>query len=151
MQQSRAPDKPKTIRNRQWVWAARYGLVFLFMLTFSVFSAEEPTPAADFEYTQAQLVDQNLGMAHDELIMLLVSLAVIVQIIASFQNIRQLPFRSLLLAAFGAVVLSAFCTVAESFVLPEILNYVEHLSFAAASILLAVWCGRVFVFTKGDR
>ena len=97
--------------------------------------------ASDTEYTQKDLLGQRLGEAHDELTMLIISLVVVVQVIATFKFLRWLPYRPLILCSFGAVTLSAFCTVAESVVFPEVLNYIEHLLFMAASILLAVWCG----------
>lgn len=97
--------------------------------------------ASDTEYTQKELSGQRLGEAHDELTMLIISLVVVIQVVATFKFLRWLPYRSLILCSFGAVALSAFCTVAESVVFPEVLNYIEHLSFMAASILLAVWCG----------
>ena len=104
----------------------------------------------DFEYTQAQLLEEKLGLAHDELIMLIVSLVVVIQIVASFKFLQWLPQRLLLLCSFGLVTLSAFCTVAESILFPEVLNYIEHLSFMAASILLAVWCWCVFGSKKQE-
>jgi hypothetical protein len=76
--------------------------------------------------------------------MLAISLIVVIQIVASFKFIKRLPYMSLLLCSFGGVALSAFFTVAEGLVFSEILNYLEHLSFMVAAILLAVWCGLVF-------
>jgi hypothetical protein len=102
----------------------------------------------EFEYTQAQLLEETLGVAHDELIMLIISLVVVIQIIAGFRFLRWLRFRVLLLCSFAFLLLSAFCTVAESLFLPEVLNYIEHLSFMISAILLAVWCWYVFANKK---
>jgi hypothetical protein len=107
-------------------------------------------PESDFEYTQGQLLDETLGVAHDELIMLIISLAVVIQIVANFNFLKRLPGCSLILSSFALVALSAFCTVAESLVFPEVLNYIEHLSFMTASILLAIWCWHVFGFKKQE-
>jgi hypothetical protein len=75
---------------------------------------------------------------------------VVVQIATNFSFLKRLPRRSLILCSFGLVALSAFCTVAESLVFPEVLNYVEHLSFMAAAILLAAWCWCVFGSKKRE-
>jgi hypothetical protein len=107
-------------------------------------------PESGFEYTQAQLLEETLGVAHDELIMLIISLAVVIQIVANFNFLKRLPGSSLILSSFALVALSAFCTVAESLVFPEVLNYIEHLSFMTASILLAIWCWHVFGSKKQE-
>lgn len=104
----------------------------------------------DFEYTQSQLLEEMLGVAHDELIMLIISLVVVIQVVANFKLLKQFPRMPLLLWSFGLVVLSAICTVVESLFWVEVLNYIEHLSFMAASILLAVWCWRVFGSEKQE-
>ena len=101
-------------------------------------------PESDYEYTQGQLLDETIGMAHDELIMLIISLVVLVQIVANYRFLQRLPWRSLILWSFALLALSAFCTVAESLVFEEVLNYIEHVSSMTAAILLAIWCWCVF-------
>ena len=101
-------------------------------------------PESDFEYTQGQLLDEALGVAHDELIMLIISLIVIIMIAINFRLLRRIPNCFLLICSFVLVTFSATFTVAEGLVFPEVLNYLEHLSFMAATILFAVWCWCVF-------
>ena len=108
-------------------------------------------PAAGREYTQAQLLEETLGVAHDELIMLIISLVVVIQIAANFNFIRQLPHRFFLVCSFCGVALSAFFTVAEGFIFTEVFNYFEHLSFMTSAILLAVWCMLVFNSEKREE
>jgi hypothetical protein len=107
-------------------------------------------PESDYEYTQGQLLDETLGMAHDELIMLIISLIVVIQVVANFQLLRRVPNHLLLLGSFALVAFSTFCTVVEGLVFPEVLNYLEHLSFMSAMILLAVWSGCVFGSKKRE-
>ena len=138
------------------------GWVMLFCVLVPAWCPAEtsrniPIPPSDdqslqlgYAYTQAQLLDETLGVEHDELIMLVISLVVAIQIAVSFKFVKRFPFKSLLLCSFGAVALSAFFTVAESFVFTEVFNYLEHLSFMAASILSAVWCWCVFVSKKQE-
>jgi hypothetical protein len=107
-------------------------------------------PESDYEYTQAQLLDKTLGVAHDEMIMLIISLIVLVKVVDNFQLLRRIPNHLLLLGSFALVTFSTFCTVVEGLVFPEVLNYLEHLSFMSATILLAVWSGCVFGFKKRE-
>jgi hypothetical protein len=83
-------------------------------------------------------------MTHDEVLMLIISGAVIVEVAATFSYLRRIPRVSLLVGSFAALFLSSFFTVAEGFVWPGLLNAFEHLSMMAAAILLALWCGFVF-------
>jgi len=106
----------------------------------STFPEKDPATSSA-EYTQMQLGEDMLHEAHDELIMLIIALVVVIQVTASYKFFRWLPNRLLLICSFGGVALSAFCTVVEGFVFQEVLNYVEHLSFMTAAILIAVWCG----------
>lgn len=78
------------------------------------------------------------------MIMLIVSLVVLIEIVVSFNLIRLIPHKWILLCSFGLFVLAAVCTVAEGFVFKHMLNYVEHLSVAGSAILLAVWCSLMF-------
>ena len=142
-------DQQDTTRRRPWLLGGVIGLCLLLMGILMVAGAWV-LPESDFEYTQAQLLEETLGVAHDELIMLIISLAVVIQVAANFNFLKRLPGSYLILSSFALVALSAFCTVAESLVFPEVLNYIEHLSFMTASILLAIWCWRVFGFKKQE-
>jgi di/tricarboxylate transporter len=112
--------------------------------------ASGQNPASDMEYTQAQLLDEALGMSHDELIMLMVSVVVVIQIVTNFNFLKRLPRWPVLLCSFGMVAMSAFFTVAEGFFFPELLNVAEHLLFMGATVLLAVWCWFVFGSAKQE-
>lgn len=150
MSRSGRTDKPLIPARQQLVgWGLGVCVILLIMFAARPLIAQEEV-SSTFEYTQLQLSDEQLGVAHDELIMLIISLIVVVQICASYKFLKSLPFKRLLLGSFVAVCLSAFFTVAEGFVLSEVLNYLEHLSFMTAAILIALWCGRVFGFNKQE-
>lgn len=140
-------DQQDTTRQRPWLLGGVIALCVLLMAVLMVAGAMV-TPESDYEYTQAQLLDKTLGVAHDELIMLIISLIVVVQVVANFQLLRRVPNPLLLLGSFALVAFSTFCTVVEGLVFSEALNYLEHLSFMSATILLAVWSGCVFGFKK---
>lgn len=99
-------------------------------------------------YTQAGLKEE-AHITHDEMVMMIISLIVAVMIAANFDLLLRIPHGSLILSSFILVALSSIFTVAESFVWPETLNYLEHLCFMAAAIIFAVWCMCVFCFKRG--
>ena len=142
-------DQHDTTRRRPWLLGGVIVLCVLLMLALMVAGAMV-VPESDYEYTQGQLLDETLGMAHDELIMLIISLIVVIQVVANFQLLRRVPNHLLLLGSFALVAFSTFCTVVEGLVFPEVLNYLEHLSFMSAMILLAVWSGCVFGSKKRE-
>ena len=138
-------------RRRQWLLGGLVCFCILLVTTLIVLGLLfQENPASDVEYTQSQLSEDTLGVANDELIMLIISLIVVIQIATSFKFLRRLPNRLLLLCSFVTVAFSAFFTVAESLVFPEVLNFLEHLSFMTAAILLAIWCRQVFCFNKQE-
>ena len=142
-------DQHDTTRRRPWLLGGVIGLCVLLIGALMMAGAMV-IPESDYEYTQGQLLDETLGMAHDELIMLIISLIVVIQVVANFQLLRRVPNHLLLLGSFALVAFSSFCTVVEGLVFPEVLNYLEHLSFMSAMILLAVWSGCVFGSKKRE-
>ena len=91
-----------------------------------------------------------LSMTHDEVLMLIISGAVIVEVISTFSYLRTIPHLSLLLGSFASIVLASAFTVAEGFVWPDQLNVLEHLSVMAGAVLLALWSALVFGSRKPE-
>ena len=83
-------------------------------------------------------------MTHDEVLMLIISGAVIVEIIATFGYLKRVPHPFILLGSFAGLVLGSFFTVAEGLLWNSLLNFLEHLSMMTGAILFALWCGLVF-------
>ena len=144
-------NKHDSIHHRPWLFGGVISFCVLAVVTlFAATLLAGGDTTSDPGYTQAQLLEETLGVAHDELIMLIISLVVVIQIAASFKFLRRLPNRFLLLCSFGGVAFSAFFTVAESLFFSEVLNYLEHLSFMTATVLLAIWCWQVFGSKKQE-
>ena len=151
-------------RYRESLFCLRWlaGWIILYCLLFpawcpaeiqagnSVGDGEHPSLQTDFKYTQEQLLKETLGVAHDELIMLIISLVVVIQIIVSFKFLQWLPHRIYIFCSFGFFLFSSICTVAEGFFLAETLNVLEHLSFMVSAVLLTVWCWYVFGAKKQE-
>lgn len=83
-------------------------------------------------------------MTHDEVLMLIISGAVIVEIVATFGYLKRIPHPFLLLGSFGSLVVGCIATVTEGFIWAGPLNVLEHLAMMAAAVLFALWCGLVF-------
>ncbi len=144
-------NKHDSIHHRPWLFGGVISFCVLAVVTlFAATLLAGGDTTSDPGYTQAQLLEETLGVAHDELIMLIISLVVVIQVAANFNFLKRLPGSPLIFCSFGLVVLSAFCTVAETLLFPEVLNYVEHLSFMTAAILMAVWCWWVFDSKKQE-
>ncbi|MDH4203130.1 MAG: hypothetical protein OEV87_09565 [Phycisphaerae bacterium] len=145
MPHSNPKDQHDRTLRRPWLLGGVVFLCILVLITVIVaIVMNRHKFVGDFEYTQAQLLEETLGVNNDELIMLIISLVVVVQIAASIKFLRWIPNRFLVLSGFACVALSAFCTVVESLFsgqTAEALNYVEHIAFMIASVLMAVWCG----------
>ena len=90
-------------------------------------------------------------MTEDEVLMLIISAAVIVEIVATFGYLRRIPHPFLILGSFAAFVLGSLFTVAEGFFWAASFNVLEHLSVMTGAILLALWCGLVFRPRRQER
>lgn len=75
----------------------------------------------------------------NELLTLLIGLGALTFLLANYRSLGRVPRRGWLLAGFGAALAGWVLTVAEGFVLPQIVNALEHLAYATSSGLLAIW------------
>jgi magnesium-transporting ATPase (P-type) len=136
------PDQA-VLRQHLTRWVVWLCVLVAAVFVMSVyFKAYASAPEADAARTVAP--GGELKIEHDEVIMLMISLVVLIEIVVSFNLIRLIPHRGILLCGFVLFVLAAVCTVAEGFVFNRALNYTEHLSLTGSAILLAVWCSRMF-------
>ena len=137
------PSLSRCLRPAVW-------MVLIFILFPSRCPAQTGSTAfvssvsADESYTQARMLEQLLGVPHDELIMLLISLAVVIQIAVNFRFLQWIQHRGLLFCSFGFLLLSVVCTVLGGIFVSETLTYLEHLLFMSSAIFLAAWCWCVF-------
>ena len=89
-------------------------------------------------------------MTHDELLMLIIAFAVIIEIVATFRYLRRIPHAGILMGSFAALVLGCLFTVTEGFVWTGLFNVLEHLSMMFGAVLLALWCGLAFRPSKRE-
>ena len=131
-------DKP-VLRQHLTRWVVWFCLLVSVVFVMSVYVQ------ADASASQASAAGPGpLKIEKDEVIMLMVSLVVLIEIVVSFNYIRLIPHKDVLVCSFVLFVLASVFTVAEGFVFGRVLNYAEHLSLAGSAILLAVWCALMF-------
>ncbi len=78
-----------------------------------------------------------------EIISLLLLVGVLLFALYQRNGLNELPARWLLLMSFVALLFGRVFTIAEGFFLGELFNALEHVCYAASSLLLLWWCARV--------
>jgi len=80
----------------------------------------------------------------NEVVMLLLGVGVLTFILGNRSRLKQLTASKILIVAFYLLLAGWVLTVLEGFFWEGILNFVEHLCTAVSSVLVAVWCWKVF-------
>ncbi len=80
----------------------------------------------------------------NEIVMLLIGVGVLIFILGSRPRLKGLPASNILFAGFYVLLASWTLTVLEGFFWESFLNYIDHGCYAVGSILVAVWCWKVF-------
>ena len=86
----------------------------------------------------------------NEVIMLLMAIGVLIFILVNRRLIMRIRAARVLIAAFCVLLAAYVLTVLEGFFLEnlqpwgDLLNFLEHLCYTASSVLIALWCLRVF-------
>jgi uncharacterized membrane protein YvlD (DUF360 family) len=80
----------------------------------------------------------------NEIVMLLIGVGVLIFILGSRPRLKSLPASNILIAGFFMLLVSWIVTVLEGFFWESFLNYIDHGCYAVGSVLMAVWCWKVF-------
>jgi len=80
----------------------------------------------------------------NEIVMLLIGVGVLIFILGSRPRLKSLPSSNILIAGFCMMLGSWIVTVLEGFFWEPFLNYIDHGCYAVGSVLVAVWCYKVF-------
>jgi hypothetical protein len=76
----------------------------------------------------------------NEIVMVILGSGTLIFISLYYNHVKRIPFSRLLLCSFCFLCAGWFATVLEGVFLGDLLNLLEHLSYATSSILLAAWC-----------
>jgi MFS superfamily sulfate permease-like transporter len=92
--------------------------------------------------------NEDIGMGYEifenEIVMLLIGVGVLIFILGSRSRLKRLPASNILIVGFYILLAGWVLTVLEGFFWEGVLNYLEHLCNAVSSVLVAVWCWKVF-------
>jgi len=82
----------------------------------------------------------------NEIIMLLLGIGCMIFILVNKQKVKRIPLAKLLIAGFYVLLAGYVLTILEGLFWKDFLNVLEHICYTASSILMAVWCWKLFVF-----
>ena len=84
-------------------------------------------------------------MFHEnEIVMLLLGVGVLILLLANRIRLKRVPASKILIAGFYILLAGWAMTVLEGFFWEDLLNYLEHICYAASSLLVVIWCWKVF-------
>ncbi len=83
-------------------------------------------------------------MQENEVVMLLMAIGVLIFILFNRRQIMRIEAAGLLVTAFCILLVGYVFTVLEGFFLSALLNFLEHACYAGSSVLIALWCMKVF-------
>jgi len=87
----------------------------------------------------------------NEIIMLLLGIGCMIFILINKQKVKRIPVAEILIAGFYVLLAGWVLTILEGLFWKDLLNVLEHICYASSSILLAVWCWKVFAYKKDDK
>jgi hypothetical protein len=87
----------------------------------------------------------------NEIIMFVLGLGVFIFILANYSRLKRIPSIRLLITGYCLFLAGWSLTILETFYWPTVLNYLEHISYAAGAIIMAVWSWKVFAGPKESR
>jgi hypothetical protein len=86
----------------------------------------------------------------NELIHLLLGLGILAFIFANRLRLKRIPASGILLAAYCVLLAGWILTVLEGFFLGGVLNLLEHACYAISSVLIFIWCWKVFARKQNE-
>jgi hypothetical protein len=85
----------------------------------------------------------------NEIVVLFLGIGVLIFMLGNRQKVKSIPASKLLITCFYTFLAGWVLTVAEGFIWQDFLNILEHLCYAASSVLMAFWCLKIF--TRGEN
>ena len=85
----------------------------------------------------------------NEIIMLLLGIGCMIFILVNKQKVKRIPAAKILFAAFYVLLVGYVLTIFEGLFWKDFLNVLEHSCYTASSVLVAVWCWKIFSYKQG--
>lgn len=84
-------------------------------------------------------------MIHEnEVLVLLLGMGVLAFILSNCSRLKYIQASKVLIAGFYVLLVGWILTILEGFFWQEYTNIFEHMCYAASSILICTWCGKIF-------
>ena len=83
-------------------------------------------------------------MQENEVVAFVLGVGVLIFGCAHYSRLKLLPKFGILIGAFLVTLAGSLLTNIESFFWNDLFQVLEHVCYAGTSILLAVWCWKVF-------
>jgi hypothetical protein len=80
----------------------------------------------------------------NEMIMLLLGIGCMIFILVNRQKVKRIPVAKTLIAGFYVLLAGYVFTIFEGLLWKGFLNVLEHICYTASSILVTVWCWKIF-------
>lgn len=80
----------------------------------------------------------------NEIVSLLLGIGCFAFILTNRSKIKQIPESKTLVASFYILIAGNVLTVLEGLLWNDLLNLLEHIAYALSSVLLTVWCWKIF-------
>ena len=81
--------------------------------------------------------------------MLLLGIGCMIFILVNKQKVKRIPAAKILFAAFYVLLVGYVLTIFEGLFWKDFLNVLEHSCYTASSVLVAVWCWKIFAYKQG--
>lgn len=91
------------------------------------------------------MIEQN------EIIMLLLGISCTIFILVNKQKVKRIPAAKILVAGFYVLLAGWVLSILEGLFWKDLLNVLEHICYTASSILMAVWCWKIFAYKKDAK
>ena len=83
--------------------------------------------------------------------MLLLGIGCMIFILANKQKVKRIPMARILITGFYVLLAGWVLTILEGLFWNDLLNILEHICYTASSILIAVWCWKIFAYKKDPK
>jgi flagellar biosynthesis protein FliQ len=83
-------------------------------------------------------------MQENEIVAFVLGVGVLIFGCVNYSRLKLMPKYGILIVAFFVALAGSFLTNIESFFWNDLFQVLEHVCYAGTSILLAVWCWKVF-------
>lgn len=92
-----------------------------------------------------------MSVKPDEVVILVLGVATLIMTWALRPRLRGFPRLGLFIAAYLVLLAGWVLTIFEDIFLRDQMNLLEHLCYAASTVLFALWCGYVFLGNRQEK